>query len=343
MLKNRFAPKKKHRIRNPRRAQRRSAGYVPHRRGDEKPAIFSYYCDEWLLSRKGGIRESTYIKYSNAIEKHIKPELGGYPAGMIDTARVDEFTAYLQSGKGLAVKTVRDILTVLRAITEYTAKSHPESFRNLKINYPKEIHREMRVLTRDEQEIFVDYLLSDTDFAKFGTLLMLFSGLRIGELCALKWKNIDLSERMIRVSETMQRLRDTDPASETRTKISVGAPKSGNSARVIPLTEQAARLCARFASPNGEDYVLTGSKRCMEPRSLQYRIGKYTRECGLEGVHAHTLRHTFATRAAEVGFEIKTLSELLGHSTTKITLERYVHSSLELKRSNMEKLKSVGF
>ena len=80
----------------------------------------------------------------------------------------------------------------------------------------------------------------------------------------------------------------------------------------------------------------------MEPRTLQYRIEKYTRACGLEGIHAHTLRHTFATRAVEVGFEIKSLSEVLGHSTTTITLERYVHSSMELKRSNMNKLNVVG-
>ena len=81
----------------------------------------------------------------------------------------------------------------------------------------------------------------------------------------------------------------------------------------------------------------------MEPRTLQYRIEKYTRECGLEGVHAHTLRHTFATRAVEVGFEIKSLSEVLGHANTSITLERYVHSSMDLKRANMDKLTAVGF
>ena len=89
-------------------------------------------------------------------------------------------------------------------------------------------------------------------------------------------------------------------------------------------------------------YVLTGTTDYMEPRTLQYRIEKYTRACGLEGIHAHTFRHTFATRAVEVGFEIKSLSEVLGHSTTTITLERYVHSSMELKRSNMNKLNVVG-
>lgn len=349
MLKNQVVSRKNHRVRKPFRTWRRErakrVGLIarPAERGGEARADFGRCCDEWLLSCRNGVRESTYIKYNTTVEKHIKPELGGYTAEMIDTALIDGFTAHLLGGRGLAVKTVRDILAVLRRIIEYSAESHCPDIRKVRINYPKENHREMRVLSRDEQERFVNYLLSDTDLGKFGTLLLLFSGIRIGELCALRWKNIDLCERTIRISETLQRLRDTDPASEARTKISVGAPKSDTSVRIIPLTEQAAALCARFASENEDDYVLTGSKSCMEPRLLQYRIGKYTRECGLEGVHAHTLRHTFATRAAEVGFEIKTLSELLGHSTTKITLERYVHSSVELKRSNMEKLKSAGF
>ena len=88
-------------------------------------------------------------------------------------------------------------------------------------------------------------------------------------------------------------------------------------------------------------FVLTGTSDYMEPRTLQYRMEKYTAECGLEGVHFHTLRHTFATRCVEVGFEIKSLSEILGHANTTITLERYVHSSMELKRHNMNKLVMV--
>ena len=87
-----------------------------------------------------------------------------------------------------------------------------------------------------------------------------------------------------------------------------------------------------------DDYILTGTKKPMDPRTLQYRLGKYTQECGIEGVHFHTLRHSFATRCVEAGFELKSLSEVLGHANTSITLDRYVHSSLELKRANMNKL-----
>ncbi len=304
---------------------------------------FAFYCDEWLRLRKSKIRESTYIKYDTVLCKHIKPKLGGcFPMG-ITTGVVDDFTWELLFEEELAVKTVHDILVVLHGILKYTAAQFPGIFPAVEINYPKESRKEMRVLSRDEQERFVKYLLENTDECKFGVLLMLLSGVRIGELCALKWDSVNLKEQTIRITETLQRLHDTAMTGETRTRVVIGAPKSDTSARTIPLTEQAVKLCRRFAVKNAAAYILTGTEEYMEPRTLQYRIEKYTKECGLEGVHAHTLRHTFATRAVEVGFEIKSLSEVLGHSTTTITLERYVHSSLELKRSNMDKLTAVGF
>ena len=114
--------------------------------------------------------------------------------------------------------------------------------------------------------------------------------------------------------------------------------------RIIPLNDYAAELCARWYVPSPSAYVLTGeSNKFIEPRALQYRLGKYAKACNLEGVHFHALRHTFATRCVEVGFEIKSLSEILGHSSSRITLDRYVHSSIELKRDNMKKLAIIGY
>lgn len=302
---------------------------------------FGFYCDEWLRLRKNKIRESTYIKYDTVIEKHIKPKLGGcYPQG-ITSGIAEDFSAELMD-EGLAVKTVHDILAVLHGVLKYTAAQLPGAFPVVEIIYPKESRREMRVLNRDEQERLVAYLLNGTDVCKFGVLLMLLTGVRIGELCALKWGNINLEEQTIRIDATLYRLHDTAMESDSRTRIVIGAPKSDTSLRIVPLTDYAAELCRRFAVRNENTYVLTGTAEYMEPRTLQYRIEKYTRDCGLDGVHAHTLRHTFATRAVEVGFEIKSLSEVLGHANTTITLERYVHSSMELKRSNMDKLAAVG-
>ena len=304
---------------------------------------FAFYCDEWLRARRPQVKEATYIKYDTALSRHIKPRLGGcFPLGL-SSALIDEFSRELLFEEELAPKTVHDILVVLHGVMKYTAARFPGAFPAVEIRYPKCSRREMRVLSREEQERFVSYLLADMDACKFGVLLTLFTGMRIGELCALRWDGVSLRDGTIRIAATLQRLRDTDAAGGARTRIVIGPPKSDTSARTIPLTDGAAALCRRMAPGDAAAYVLTGTEDYMEPRTLQYRLGKYVRDCGLEGVHFHTLRHTFATRAVEVGFEIKSLSEILGHASTTVTLDRYVHSSMALKRDNMSKLAAVGF
>ena len=303
---------------------------------------FAFYCDGWLRAEKNKVRESTYIKYDTVLNRHIKPKLGGcFPQG-ITTGLIDDFAGELLFEEELAPKTVHDILVVLHGILRYTAGFFPGTFPVVEINYPKAVRKEMRVLSREEQQRFISYLMENMDECRFGILLTLFTGIRIGELCALRWENVSVSDRSIRINSTLQRLRDTDMQGQSRTRLVTGTPKSDTSSRTIPMTEYAAELCRRMDPGNANAYILTGTERFMEPRTLQYRMERYTRECGLQGVHFHTLRHTFATRAVEVGFEIKSLSEILSHSTTTITLERYVHSSMELKRDNMNKLAAVG-
>ena len=198
----------------------------------------------------------------------------------------------------------------------------------------------MRVLTCEEQKRFTEYLLQDMDPCKFGVLLALLTGLRIGEVCALKWEDISLENKVIFVRHTMQRLKNLNPASEERTRIITGVPKSGRSVRIIPMNQDIEKLCNKWRADDLEAYVLTGKAGYfLEPRTLQYRMRQYTKDCSLKNVHFHTLRHSFATRCVEAGFEIRSLSEILGHSSTRITLECYVHSSMNLKRKNMEKLK----
>lgn len=301
-----------------------------------------FYCDEWLKGTKNRVKESTYIKYEGLINNHIKPKLGFcYPLGM-RTDVVDDFTLELLDTDKLAPKTVRDILGVLRSILKFTERQMQVSFPQIDITYPKEIKKEIRILSQEEQTQFIHYLLKDMNNCKFGILLAMNTGMRIGELCALRWNDISLSERTIHIHATMQRLRDTTDSGKGRTRVVIGKPKSETSVRTIPLTESMANLCKQYTIMESGDYILTGTQVYMEPRTLQYRFEKYTKECGLEGVHFHTLRHTFATRCVEVGFELKSLSEILGHASTTITLDRYTHPSMSLKRSNMTKLASVG-
>lgn len=298
--------------------------------------------DEWIQANKNRIKESSYVKYCGILEKYIKPKLGGYYLQGLTSELIDGFAEELLQKDGLSPKTVKDILVVLHSMIVYGERQYPGAFPIIHINYPKTVKKEMRVLTRSEQNRFVEYLLQDMDSCKFGILLALLTGMRIGELCALRWEDISLENQVIHIKATMQRLKDVNGGGSGKTKVTIGTPKSETSVRVIPMTELAATFCVQMQTKCRVAFVLTGNERYMEPRTLQYRLKKYTEECGLEGVHFHTLRHTFATRCVEVGFEIKTLSEILGHATTTITLDRYVHSSLEMKRDNMSKLQAVG-
>ncbi len=302
----------------------------------------NFYCNEWLILSRNRVKESSYVKYHNIITLHISPELGEYLPQSLNTVIIENFSN-TKICQGLSPKTVRDILTVLHSVLKHCRRQIGTGFPDIEIIYPRDTKKEMRVLTPEEQTRLVRYLLQDMNRTRFGILLALFTGLRIGEICALRWADISFQNRTIHVHQTMQRLQNLGHNSDSKTKVTIGDVKSSASDRIIPLTEYTMSLCKQMQVENRQAYILTGSTEFyLEPRKLQYHLKKYTQACGLEGVHFHTLRHTFATRCIEVGFEIKSLSEVLGHSSSKITLDRYVHSSLELKRANMDKLANIG-
>lgn len=241
---------------------------------------FSVLCDAWLLRKRDEIRESSYIKYRAILERHIKPRLGSRRLGGICTASVDAFTRELLETDGLSVKTVHDILSVLHSVLKDTEARRPAGALAVQIRYPKGKRREMRVLTIEEQKRLVAYLLHPTDSCKFGLLLALYTGLRIGELCALRWSCIDLREQTIRIAATMQRLGGTGEG----TRIVIGAPKSDSSLRTIPLPAQIALAVADAA---GADFVrvehlYTGAEvtsagllqgQCCEITALKRKLG----------------------------------------------------------------------
>lgn len=302
---------------------------------------FGDYCDEWLLFRQSNVKESTFAKYSTAIENHIKPYFGNYRAELITTELTATFVNQMIYVKKLSAKTVKDLAVQLKSILKYIAKNTP-GMNMIEVAMPKYTAKEIRVLSYEEQHRLITYLITDMDSYKFGVLFALTTGLRIGEVCALRIKDVSLEEKTVTVRETMQRIKNTGDGAKT--KIVLTAPKSDTSLRVVPLTNMSYELCReRTGKYEKNAFLLTGSEtKYIEPRALQYHIKRYSKACGIEDMHFHVLRHTFATRCVEVGFEIKTLSEVLGHSSPRITLERYVHSSLEFKRKNMTKLEAIG-
>ena len=176
--------------------------------------------------------------------------------------------------------------------------------------------------------------MSEPNNIKLGIMISLYAGLRIGELCALKFE--DISDGIIHVTKTMQRIQKLDNA-DKKTEVIITQPKSASSIREIPVPDFLNELILKFYTPKA--YVLTGEAGTyIEPRTMQNKFKSCVEDCGLHGMNFHICRHTYASACIEVGVEIKSLSEILGHSNVNITLNRYVHSSMEMKRRNIEKL-----
>lgn len=310
----------------------------------DQKTTYNQLLDDWLRSTRLKTKESTYAHYAHLIRSHIQPHLGSCRISQLTTQMVEDFiTDQLQNGRldhrgGLSHKTVTDILTIIKSTMDYASYHNYDISCNIKKLSVKNKKKEMRVLTQAEQEALVKTLTDKMDISKFGVLLSLYTGIRIGELCALKWEDLCLSESVLKVKKTMQRIQETEIGSMHRTKVVITEPKSKCSVREIPLPTFLADIARQFFA-SSQAFVLTGdSKRFIEPRTMQNRFKSYVMASGIEDASFHALRHTFATRCVEVGFEIKSLSEILGHANVNITLNRYVHSSFELKCRNMNKL-----
>ena len=307
--------------------------------------LFEGVLDSWLADKKVGIKESTYVKYYNLINNHIKPSLGKYMVSDINSVLLNSFIAEkLKTGKrsksgGLAEKTVRDIIAVIKSALRFAKDESLITEIDFKANLPRDKTKDKRVLTKDEQITLEKYLCTDINESKLGILLCMYTGLRIGEICALKWSDISLDENTLTINRTMQRIQTLNEDCSQKTKVCVSDPKSNCSKRVIPLSDFLAEKLKKFRPINANSYFLTGkAEQYIEPRTYQNHFKTYIEASGIKDANFHRLRHTFATRCVEVGFDIKSLSEILGHANVNITLDRYVHPSFELKKSNMDKL-----
>ncbi len=306
---------------------------------------------QWLENSKMRVKESTYVKYVNLTTNHILPQLGEVQVDCLTTEVIERFVQHkLSRGKkngagGLSEKTVKDMLIVLKEICRYAALMDMEVPCHFDLIRVRNCDSEVTVLDRRHQVRLERFLMRDNSLKKTGILLSLCMGLRLGEICALKKENILYKEEILQVRTTMQRIQDyktdeTDGDKKVRkTKIIITSPKSNCSVRDIPIPAFMLERLGRLKYRSGDVFVLTGlDNDFIEPRTLENIFKKYLRECNLEVTNFHTLRHTFATRCIERGFDVKTLSEILGHANVNITLNRYVHSSMEQKRKWMNEL-----
>lgn len=305
---------------------------------------FNTIINNWLAQKRITVKESTYSRYKNIVDNHITTRLGEIPIESISNETIEEYIVYLHTNGrtdnngGLSSKSISDILSIINNIFKYAKAKNISLQYSYNSFFKSNNTKDVRVLSNEECKALTKTLLDNTDCCKLGVLICLYTGMRIGEICALKWQNIDLTNKIIKVRETMQRIQNIDNNCKKKTKIIFTTPKSVNSSRDIPIPDCIFHILSTFKSQN-DCFLLTNSKcNYIEPRTLQNRFKKYISNSKIENVNFHILRHTFATRCIELGFELKCLSEILGHSNVNITLNKYIHSSLITKKKNMDLL-----
>ncbi len=317
--------------------------------GKDVVTYFGNLSISWLEDKKRYVKNSTYVRYRYLIEKHIDPyfahsDIMQIEDGQIEEMLYDKYTG--TAGKKLSEKTIHDILSVFRSIISYAEEKDCIPAGKLKMRVPQYIvkrkEKKIEVMPTCERLTLEAHLLKNRHRPReFGILLAMYTGLRIGELCALRWKDIDLKSNVLYVNHTLLRLHDySDGAGGRKTRVVLDTPKTHSSCREIPLSSFLAECLAEMhlGGCDDENYLLSAGKTPEEPRSYLYFYKRQLELCGLPEYNFHILRHTFATRCVEEGFDVKSLSEILGHSNVKITMDRYVHPSLETKRRQMELL-----
>lgn len=294
---------------------------------------YKKYLYIWLENKKTFIKESTYANYSNIIANYIAPKLGKYSIKKVNYELVQKHIFYLHSELKLSVKTIKDVITVIKS----SLKNYNSKLFLIRFEYPKSSFiKTTNIFTKDEQNKIVRYIKENINNKNIGILLSLTLGLRIGEVCALKWNNINFDTQTINISETLQRIYIKNNT-KSISKVIVTSPKSSNSNRKIPLSKEIIILLNKLKSER-KFYILTGNENFVEPRSYRNFYNKLLFNLDIKHHKFHTLRHTFATNCLELGFDYKIISELLGHSNISTTLNIYVHPKMSQKRKCIDEL-----
>lgn len=293
----------------------------------------SQYVACWLERKKLAVKESTFSRYVGLIYTHILPDLGEMKLAKINEEIIKDYMAKkmkngnLVNANHLSNKTVKDLLILLNQILK-SAGVH------IKMPSIKSENKDLTVLSTTEREKLIQYICNHINNITVGIMLSLFCGLRIGEVCALKWEDIHLEDKLISISGTLNRIKDFQ---KDKTKVIISKPKSAASKRTIPIPTDIVHIIKQV---KGEDhsFLLTNRPKYLDSRTYYYKYKQILQILKMDKYNYHILRHTFATRCIELGFDPKALSEILGHASVKTTLSLYVHPSFELKAKYMDKL-----
>ena len=307
--------------------------FIKKKEGDN--LTFDAITTKWLEHKKILIKESTYSNYVYSINKYLLPTFKDMKLKKLQNYNFNEYIEMLM--ESLSSKTIRDIICVLKSILCFAEDEYNYNFKKHKIICPKIDKDNLVVLSKREKTRLENYCLKENTLRSIGIVICLNTGIRVGEICALKWKNIDLEKNELHIKHTLQRIYDKD---QKKTKIIIDKPKTRNSVRNIPISNKLHEILKELRKEyKDDDFFLTGdTEKYIEPRTYQYIFKDILRKSKIKKYKFHILRHTFATECIEVGMDVKSLSEILGHANVEITLNKYVHSSYKIKKKYLEKL-----
>ena len=290
----------------------------------------SQIIDLWKKDKKQYVKKSTYSAYVLLVKNHLLPYFGDKYE--VEESDVQKFV-FAKLEQGLSQKTIMDILIVLKMILKFGVKHRYLSCREIEIKFPTQRENEgLEVLSRSNQRKIMDYIEKNFTFKNLGIYICLSTGLRIGELCALTWDDIDEDNGVILVRKTIQRIYVIDDVKK-RTELIIDTPKTKNSIRDIPMTSDLIKIIKPIKKiVNNEYYVLTNDIKPTEPRTYRNYYKRFMKKFDIPDLKFHGLRHSFATRCIEGKCDYKTVSVILGHSNISTTLNLYVHPNLEQKK-----------
>lgn len=294
---------------------------------------FEVVTEEWLKYKKNTVKKSTYYNYSYSVAKYLYPSFAGK-----NITKIKNYNNFIEElSDTLSPKTVRDIVTKLKEIINFYEEEHNTKLNIKKMSLPKLNKKEIQILSNKEKQKLEKYCIQQNDLKSLGILICLNTGLRVGEVCALRWENVDFETRRIHVEKTIERIYSKEG---NKTIVIIDTPKSMTSIRTIPINSKLYNILKQMRGKcKKTDFVLTGlSDHYVEPRNYQYNFKEILKKSKIKRYKFHTLRHTFATNCIEAGMDIKSLSEILGHADVSITLNIYVHSSDKTKRKYLEKI-----
>ncbi|MBQ9657823.1 MAG: site-specific integrase [Clostridia bacterium] len=290
---------------------------------------------KWLEEKQNSIKTSTYSNYLFIIEKYLHPNFSNYKLKDLVCFNFNDFIRELM--KTLSSKFIRDILCVLKSVLHFAEQEYNLDLNIKRMSVPKLNSSTLAIFSNKEKHRLERYCMKNNELRTLGIFICLNTGLRIGEICALKWNNVDLDKKVLYVKSTLQRIYDENL---NKTKVIIDVPKTSHSVRAIPISKKLYEILLplkKLYKP--DDFVLSGrSDKFIEPRNFQYNFKITLKACNIKSYNFHILRHTFATDCIQVGMDVKSLSELLGHANVNITLNRYVHSSYKIKKKYLERL-----